>query len=368
MIFWWQTRRLGLLFRRFLMESNIGNVICDLRKKQGMTQEQLADAVGVSTPAVSKWETGSSCPDLALLAPIARALDTDVNTLLSFTPTLSQEGLLALMKEIPQLARQDAGAALERMRTAVRRYPNDALLQFQLASLAMSLPAISGWGEPEAEEARNLAEQGLTFAQRHGDEKLRPTATYLLAGLTLNSGELDRAEALLDALPNLFLSPQGLYTALYQKRGDWEKARLSAQTQLAGGSTSVLNSLLALTSPSLARTEAEAHRAFQAYRTIADALGYPGAQTDILLAAYDLQWGRADQALDHLLTAAHALMEREVPHLLLCQSPVPEEQYGEYRRSLGQMLRGTLLSDAAFDSVREDPRYLEALQILSQEA
>lgn len=42
------------------MESNIGNVICDLRKKRGMTQEQLAEAVGVSTPAVSKWETGVS--------------------------------------------------------------------------------------------------------------------------------------------------------------------------------------------------------------------------------------------------------------------------------------------------------------------
>ena len=68
------------------MEPSIGSVICDLRKQRGMTQEQLAEMVGVSTPAVSKWETSASCPDVALLAPIARALDTDVNTLLSFTP------------------------------------------------------------------------------------------------------------------------------------------------------------------------------------------------------------------------------------------------------------------------------------------
>ena len=57
-------------------ETNIGAVILSLRKQRGMTQEQLAEAVGVSPPAVSKWETCSNCPDVALLAPIARALDT----------------------------------------------------------------------------------------------------------------------------------------------------------------------------------------------------------------------------------------------------------------------------------------------------
>ena len=41
-------------------EMSIGPVILDLRKKRGMTQERLAEAVGVSPPAVSKWETGGS--------------------------------------------------------------------------------------------------------------------------------------------------------------------------------------------------------------------------------------------------------------------------------------------------------------------
>lgn len=348
------------------MESNIGNVICERRRKLGMTQEQLAEAVGVSTPAVSKWETAASCPDVALLAPIARALDTDVNTLLSFTPTLSQEGLLALLKGLRQLAEADGAAALERMRDAVRRYPNDVQLRFQLASLAMSFPQLFGWGEAEAAEAQDFAERGLAFAQQHGDQKLRPTATYLLAGLALNSGDPDRAEALLDSLPVLPLSPQSLYTALCQKRGDREKAKVSAQTQLATGATSVLNGLLALASPELAETEEEARRFCQAYRTTADALGYPKSQTDILLAAHELQTGRTDQALECLLKAAHDLMGQEVPHLLWSAN-VPETQYGEYRRSLGQMLRGTLLTDPAFDGVRQDTRYLEALKILDPE-
>lgn len=41
-------------------ETNIGAVISELRKRRGLTQERLAEMVGVSPPAVSKWETGVS--------------------------------------------------------------------------------------------------------------------------------------------------------------------------------------------------------------------------------------------------------------------------------------------------------------------
>lgn len=52
----------------------LGAKLAALRKARGMTQEQLADQLGVSAPAVSKWETDSSYPDITLLCPLARAL------------------------------------------------------------------------------------------------------------------------------------------------------------------------------------------------------------------------------------------------------------------------------------------------------
>ena len=73
------------------MELNMGNRIAELRKAKGMTQEQLAAALGISAPAVSKWETGSSYPDITLLCPLARVLGTDVDTLLAYEEELSQE-------------------------------------------------------------------------------------------------------------------------------------------------------------------------------------------------------------------------------------------------------------------------------------
>ena len=52
----------------------IGEVIKKYRKNKGMTQEEMATCLGVTTPAVNKWERGNTLTDVALLAPIARLL------------------------------------------------------------------------------------------------------------------------------------------------------------------------------------------------------------------------------------------------------------------------------------------------------
>ena len=60
-----------------------GNVIRSLREGQGMTQEQLAQKLFVSSKTVSKWETGSGFPDISLLEPLAAALGISVIELLN---------------------------------------------------------------------------------------------------------------------------------------------------------------------------------------------------------------------------------------------------------------------------------------------
>ena len=51
---------------------NIGTKIKELRKRADMTQEQLADILGVAYQTVSKWECGTTAPDISMIAPIAR--------------------------------------------------------------------------------------------------------------------------------------------------------------------------------------------------------------------------------------------------------------------------------------------------------
>jgi len=68
------------------MENSIGRKIAFYRKSKGMTQDGLAEALGVTPQAVSKWENDAACPDIALLAPMSRLFGTSIDYLLSNEP------------------------------------------------------------------------------------------------------------------------------------------------------------------------------------------------------------------------------------------------------------------------------------------
>lgn len=60
---------------------HIGQIIRKYRKMKNLTQEEMANRLGVTAPAVNKWENENSLPDITLLAPIARLLDISLDTL-----------------------------------------------------------------------------------------------------------------------------------------------------------------------------------------------------------------------------------------------------------------------------------------------
>lgn len=62
--------------------NSFGEFLYTLRKEKGMTQAELADALGVTNKAVSKWETGEAMPETALLKPLARIFGVTVDELL----------------------------------------------------------------------------------------------------------------------------------------------------------------------------------------------------------------------------------------------------------------------------------------------
>lgn len=68
------------------METTLGQKIAEGRKRRGIRQEDLAEQLGVSAQAVSKWENDLSCPDILLLPRIADILETSTDELLSRRP------------------------------------------------------------------------------------------------------------------------------------------------------------------------------------------------------------------------------------------------------------------------------------------
>ena len=75
-----------------------GPVIRRLREARGLTQAELADKVGVSSKAVSKWETAKGLPDISLLQPLAGALGVSVIELMSGAPIVNRNVSCNLMR------------------------------------------------------------------------------------------------------------------------------------------------------------------------------------------------------------------------------------------------------------------------------
>lgn len=66
-----------------LDQKKTGEFISGIRKEKGLTQKQLADAIGVSDKAISRWETGRGMPDTAIMPELCRILEININELLS---------------------------------------------------------------------------------------------------------------------------------------------------------------------------------------------------------------------------------------------------------------------------------------------
>jgi transcriptional regulator with XRE-family HTH domain len=99
-----------------------------------MTQKDLANLLGISEPAVCKWETDSSMPDIMLLTPLARALHTDLNTLLSYEETVSPEQVKSFADNAEEIGRTEGiNAEMLYWKERLREYPNSELLTMAYA-------------------------------------------------------------------------------------------------------------------------------------------------------------------------------------------------------------------------------------------
>ena len=125
------------------MDMTIGKRIAHLRKEKGLTQEELAQHMGISPQAVSKWENDQTCPDISALPKLARLFDVTVDELLSG----KQE--LAPVRVLPPEERKDPRDMLLRITVdsadgdKVRVNLPMALVEVAM-EMGMAMPQING--------------------------------------------------------------------------------------------------------------------------------------------------------------------------------------------------------------------------------
>lgn len=93
------------------MKLNIGENIRSCRRKMNLTQEQLADKLGVSFQSVSRWENDLTYPDMELLPVLSKIFGVTTDELLGVPETKKEQAEFELLKELTELSnREDASA------------------------------------------------------------------------------------------------------------------------------------------------------------------------------------------------------------------------------------------------------------------
>lgn len=181
----------------------IHTIIQERRKVLGLTQEQVAEYLGITTPAVNKWEKGSTCPDIALLPPLARLLKIDLNTLFGFYEDLTQQELILFCKEIHEVALSDGfDAGFAAAQEKIHEYPNSDALLHNFALLLQGLLMTAGLEEAQTIAYREKIDAWYERLAQSDEAVIRNSARFMLASRSISGGQYDKAQEYLNQIPN----------------------------------------------------------------------------------------------------------------------------------------------------------------------
>lgn len=154
------------------MTISLSENIRAFRKERKMTQEQLAEALGVTVGAVSKWESGASVPDITLIIAMADFFETSVDVLLGYEWRSGSMGqIIERIKTFRNAKRFDEAAA--EAEKALRKYPNSFEITHSCAVL-FSLKGIES-GVKNRSGARSRSLNALWSSS--GRTRIRTSAT-----------------------------------------------------------------------------------------------------------------------------------------------------------------------------------------------
>ena len=214
------------------------------RLTKKFTQEQVASYLGVTASAVNKWEKGISYPDITLLPPLARLLDTDLNTLLSFQEELTQKEINSFLHHLSEIFdkngfQQTYKIAMEKIKEYPTCYPlvlNVAL--FLDGSLLL---------DQNLDHYKTAIESLYQRVLDSPDQAIRSQAQSILISKCMERKEYAKTEEMLQCLPDQGLvDKKQLQVKLYMAYGKLEEAAKLEEEKLLSAINEIQTILMTL--------------------------------------------------------------------------------------------------------------------------
>ncbi len=201
------------------MKIYLGENLKNLRRERAITQETLADFLGVSFQAVSKWERGESCPDIEMLPAIASFFDTTTDDLLGVDKLERESKIQYYINNYNVLYGTDTPKALQLMKKAVYEFPGDFRLLIRYFETLITAKGGLQEGSAILHEAQSVYDRINSYCT---DDSIRIWAQRLMAtycksmSLVKDSGlGIDDMEKILHKMPDMYNSGDFAATYLY---------------------------------------------------------------------------------------------------------------------------------------------------------
>ena len=174
---------------------NIGNKIRELRKQRGITQEQLAESIGISFQAVSKWENNIALPDITLVPVLASYFGVSMDELFDFNLKKIEHAVRIITEKAYQYRESNPAESRRILEEGLKKYPeNDILLNNLLYVLDYSV---------KPDETIAIASK---LIEKTNQNDVKYDALRFLAYAYKAKGDLESAEAAIEQIPEIYFA------------------------------------------------------------------------------------------------------------------------------------------------------------------
>lgn len=221
----------------------IGDLIRELRRNKGMTQDQLAEILDVSIPAVCKWESGQTYPDISMLPNIARYFEVSIDYLFGYLNNLSYDKIKNICSDVSQLFIDlPFIEAHNEWLNNIKKYPNNHSLGYELANIgvfnlskAITEEELHGFIK-EIIEIYEKCTNSIEVNIKHG-------SYFQLANMYIVLQDFDKAQMMIEKIPSQSVNPQVLLSMIYMRKQDFNRAKQNIQENILQAINNILGEL-----------------------------------------------------------------------------------------------------------------------------
>ncbi len=356
---------------------SIGTTIKKLRRERDMTQEQLAEYLGITANSVSQWECDRTAPDISVLPALANIFEVTTDSLLGVDVTKKTKKIDSFIAEAwEKCSSGDKEAALLRAKEGLKEFPNSFKLMLAAATFLFQRAFQQDCTDDEqisfCTEAAAYIDSIISSCM---DMDTRAKAIELACSVFPKVGRYDEAVSLADTFPTV--TKDELYLNLYSGEKLHDHLKKMICKNITAGAD-LMNWLASRGNCTDDERLSLYHKSLTLFRTLYENGDYffDGESVALVeenIAAIWAERKNADEALHYLADSVSHLIdfdtynaeEAKFTSIIPKGSEVPGINYNDSTNACGHMLE-RIKAYGGYDFLKTDPRYADIMDKLKK--